>query len=150
MSESIEIPDSADCAFCDYLAGRRPYSIVHRGTLTATLVTREQRGVAHLLVVPIRHVPTLLELDDEEAGALMVALRSAGIAIDLAEARPGLSVWQNNGISANQSVGHLHFHIAGTLPGGGTEFGDVRELTVEETDQIAERIVPFLPATNRD
>jgi hypothetical protein len=66
--------------------------------------------------------------------------RHAARVIDLADGRPGIAVWQNNGVPANQTIGHLHFHVAGTLDTGGTEWGDVPELSVAETDAIAEKL----------
>lgn len=139
-NSSIEMPDDGACAFCAYLRGDRPYTILRRDELTATLVTREQRGVPHLLVIPIAHRPTLLELHDSEALAVMTAVRDAARLIDQAYERPGIAVWQNNGKEANQAISHLHFHIAGTLDEGGTEWGKVREISVAETDEIAKRL----------
>jgi histidine triad (HIT) family protein len=141
MTESnLELPEEEPCAFCDYLAHRRPFTIVCRSTLVAVLVTREQRGIGHLLVLPVRHYPTLLEATMVERHALIDTLAAAAAAIDEAFERPGIAVWQNNGIPAHQAIGHLHFHVTGTLPQGGTDFGDVRELSVEETDVIGRRI----------
>lgn len=141
MNESnLEIPQDEPCAFCDYLARRRPFTILCRSTLLAVLVTREQRGVGHLLVMPVRHYPTLLESTAGERHALIDTVAAAAAAIDEAFERPGIAIWQNNGIPAHQAIGHLHFHVAGTLPGGGTDFGDVRELSVEETDLIGSKI----------
>lgn len=57
----LVVPDAYPCAFCDYLAGVRPFTILHRNKTAAILVTREQRGVSHLLVVPTRHAPTILD-----------------------------------------------------------------------------------------
>jgi histidine triad (HIT) family protein len=141
MTDSnLELPDDEPCAFCEYLAGRRQFTIVCRSVLVAVLVTREQRGVGHLLVLPVRHYPTLLEATVAERHSLIDTLASAAAAIDRAFGRPGIAVWQNNGIPAHQAIGHLHFHVAGTLPEGGTDFGNVRELTIEETDRIREKI----------
>lgn len=140
MSESLQLPDDGSCAFCAYLNGTRPYTILSRDDMTATLVTREQRGIAHLLVIPVRHVETILDLEDEESGALMIAVREAARTIDRAEGRPGIAIWQNNGVPAGQAISHVHFHVAGTLPGGRTEWGDVPELSVEETDALAEKL----------
>ncbi|MFI6763293.1 HIT family protein [Micromonospora sp. NPDC050417] len=137
---NIEVPETDDCAFCDYLSGRRPYTIMCRLSLAAVLVTREQRGSAHLLVVPVRHCPTLLELEDHEATEVMHLVRRAARAIDLTERRPGIAVWQNNGVPANQTIPHVHFHVAGTLPEGGTEWGEVEELSLDQTDAIAARL----------
>jgi histidine triad (HIT) family protein len=57
-----------------------------------------------------------------------------------ADRRPGIAVWQNNGIAANQAVAHVHFHVAGTLEEGGTQWGEVPRLSVAETDAMAERL----------
>ncbi|MEU4194898.1 HIT family protein [Kribbella sp. NPDC026611] len=140
MTDSIQLPDDGSCAFCAYLNGIRPYTVLSRDDVTATLVTREQRGIAHLLVIPVRHVETILDLSDDESGAVMVAVREAARAIDRAEGRPGIAVWQNNGVPAGQSISHVHFHVAGTLPGGRTEWGNVPELPVSETDTLADKL----------
>ncbi|HXL90372.1 MAG TPA: HIT family protein [Streptosporangiaceae bacterium] len=140
VSGNIQLPANFDCAFCAYLSGERPYTIFFRTKLAAILVTREQRGVSHLLVVPTRHCATILDLTDGESTAIMREIRHAASVIDLADGRPGISVWQNNGVPANQTISHLHFHVAGTLDTGGTEWGDVPELSVAETDAIANKL----------
>ena len=141
---SIEMPNEGECAFCAYLQGMRPYTVVSRNELVATLITREQRGVPHLLVIPIHHRETILDLTDEDACALMLGVRIAAKAIDKAYGRPGIAIWQNNGISANQTISHVHFHVAGTLDEGGTKWGKVKELSIVQTDAIAERLIPWL------
>lgn len=139
-SGSIVLPSNERCAFCDYLDGRRPYTILSRTAATATLVTREQRGDPHLLVLPLRHVATILELEDAEASEVAIAVRDAAKTIDRAYAKPGIAVWQNNGVPAGQAIRHFHVHVAGTLEGGGTDWGEVPELSVADTDLIAERL----------
>jgi histidine triad (HIT) family protein len=104
-------------------------------------VTREQRGCPHLLVLPVRHVSTILELTDAEAASLAIEVRNAAILIDQAYSKPGIAIWQNNGIPAGQRINHVHFHVAGTLDGGGTEFGPVKEISVAETDEIAKTLL---------
>lgn len=142
---SIVLPENDGCAFCAYLVGKRPYTVLSRTSETATLVTREQRGEPHLLVVPLRHVTTILELTDAEASAVAIAVREAAKAIDCAYSKPGIAVWQNNGIPAGQSIRHLHFHVAGTLKDGGTNWGRVKEISVSKTDAIAERLRSAAP-----
>lgn len=144
-ASSLDIPEQERCAFCDYLTGSRPFTILRRDRLVAVLVTREQRGLGHLLVLPTRHYPTLLESRRDERHELIDTVTWAAAAIDEAYERPGIAVWQNNGTAAHQAIPHLHFHVAATLPGGGTNFDDVPELSVAETDQIAARILSTAP-----
>src|SRR6185436_15339786 len=100
-SGHLQIPDDSPCSFCEYLSGRRRYTILRRSRLTATLVTREQRGISHVLVITTRHVASILDLTDDEAAQVMLEIRSAARAIDAADKRPGISIWQNNGVAAH-------------------------------------------------
>ena len=141
LESSIDLPENNRCAFCAYLMGDRPYTILSRTSDTATFVTREQRGHPHLLVLPVRHVPSILELSDVEAGSVAIAVRNAAILIDRTYSKAGIAIWQNNGVPAGQKISHVHFHVAGTLDGGGTEFGPVKEISVFETDEIAQKLL---------
>lgn len=147
VQSALEVPDGARCAFCDYLSGRRPFTIAASTDQVAVLVTREQRGFPHLLVVPTTHRETILDLTDTELNSLALGVRSAAKAIDIAYERPGIAVWQNNGVPAHQTIPHVHFHVAGTLPGGGTNWGQVHEEPVAHTDEIARIIAPHLHLT---
>lgn len=148
FESSIDLPENHQCAFCAYLRGDRPYTILSRTAVTATFVTREQRGNPHLLVLPIRHVPSILELTDAEASSVAIAVRDAAILIDRAYSKSGISVWQNNGVPAGQTISHVHFHVAGTLEDGGTEFGPVEEISITATDEIAKKLLAGLSANN--
>jgi histidine triad (HIT) family protein len=139
-ASSLAMPSGASCAFCAYLDGTRPFTTWFKNDLVAGLVTREQRGIAHVLILPVKHRESILDVTDAESQALMVGIRRAARAIDWAEHRPGIAVWQNNGLPAHQTIPHLHFHVAGTLPGQATNWGDVRELALSETDVIAEKL----------
>ena len=134
------LPPPDPCSFCAYLAGDRPYTILARNDLVALLVTYEQRGQGHVLVVPVAHRVTLLDVVAEEHSALMAGVTRATRAIVGAYDPDGVAVWQNNGIPAHQSVPHVHFHVAGTVPGGGTLWGDVPRLEIAETDEVADRL----------
>ena len=138
------LPPSSPCPFCEYLAGERPYTILDRTDIVALLITYEQRGRGHILVLPVRHRETILELSTGEQAAVMAEVVRATEAIVGAFDPEGVAVWQNNGIPAHQSVPHVHFHVAGTLPDGGTEWGEVPALTVTQTDAIADQLRPHL------
>lgn len=75
------LPPSSPCAFCEYLVGERPHTILDRSNLTALLVTYEQRGRGHLLVIPVHHRETILELNRHEQAAVMFDVLRATAAI---------------------------------------------------------------------
>ncbi|WP_083230150.1 HIT domain-containing protein [Curtobacterium sp. UCD-KPL2560] len=146
MNDSaLQLPEVDSCAFCSYLGGTRPYAILWTEPRIAVLVTQEQRGIGHLLVIPTRHVSTLLDLGDSDAEDLMLAVRDAAATIDRTYQRPGIAVWQNNGTAAHQVIPHLHFHVAGTLPEGGTNLGDANEVTLGEALTIGRELAPHIP-----
>jgi histidine triad (HIT) family protein len=143
----LVLPQLDPCSFCSYLAGTQRYTILDRDDVTALLVTYEQRGLGHVLVIPVRHRVTILDLDAGERSGVMDGVARATAAIVGAFDPEGVAVWQNNGIPAHQSVPHVHVHVAGTLPGGGTNWGQVPRLDIDQTDAIAARLRPHLPAT---
>jgi histidine triad (HIT) family protein len=143
---SLELPVDDPCSFCEYLAGRRAYTVLARGELVSVLVTREQRGRVHVLVIPTAHRPTVLDLVPAEHGPLMSAVARAARAVAAASGADGVAVWQKNGVADGQTIPHVHFHVAGTLPKGGTAWGPVPSLSVEETDEIADGLRPHWEA----
>lgn len=143
-SVPLVLPPDSPCSFCAYLIGERPYTILYRDELSAILVTWEQRGLGHVLVIPVVHRATVIDLDAAERSALMDGVVAASNAIIGAYDPDGVAVWQNNGLSAKQTVPHVHFQVAGTVPDGGTIWGDVNRLSIDETDRIAARLEPHL------
>lgn len=143
INNSICVPLEKECSFCSYLRGERPYTIFYRDSLAAILVTQEQRGNPHFLVIPCDHRETVLDLTDEEMMRVSILLKHLSLAIVRAYKSKGVSIWQNNGISASQSIPHVHFHIAGTLEEGGTDWGHVPELTLKETQEIANKVEKY-------
>lgn len=93
-----------------------------------------------MLVLPIRHAETILDLSDEEIIQLSLRVKNIAKLIDQKYQKHGIAVWQNNGKAAGQAISHVHFHVAGTLSGSGTEWGPVPELSLIETEQIAEKL----------
>jgi len=62
-------------------------------------------------VIPKRHAPTLLDLTDEEAVAVINAVRRIANALVKAYDPDGLNLIQNNGVIAGQVAPHFHMHV---------------------------------------
>jgi histidine triad (HIT) family protein len=99
------------CSFCGYLAGELECTFVARTERVAAFVNRAQYERGAMLVVPVAHRPTILEMADAEfAGVYGLAKRLAGAA-EQAFGAVGVNVFQNNGIKAGQHVPHFHVHV---------------------------------------
>src|SRR2546423_3291158 len=84
----------------------------------------------HVLVVPKRlGARNILDLKPDELRDLMVAVQKAGIAQRKGLGATGFRVSQNNGLSANQSVYHAHFHVV-------PFFGDGPPRSEEHTSEL--------------
>ena len=83
--EHLAVFQHKQCAFFACLSGDRPCTTVARNDSVANLVTREQRGIAHLLIISTHHHETILDLPVADACNVMLALKAAAHAIDKAQ-----------------------------------------------------------------
>ena len=74
------LPDDP-CFLCEVIAGREEKGIVEETDQTLTLVNWRQFEVGQVYVIPRRHAPTLFELTDEEATAIIHTVRRVAVAL---------------------------------------------------------------------
>jgi histidine triad (HIT) family protein len=102
------------CIFCRILSGElTPNVIAFRDHQTAVFPSRYQqpRNQPHMLVVPIRHIAHIYEIDQDIAGPLMLTVARVAAALKTLCNADGISIRQNNEPHGGQDVFHLHFHI---------------------------------------
>ena len=146
----LDIPNHDRCPFCGNIAGRNQCAVVEDLADTFAFLNPRQFGLGHVLVIPKRHAPTLLDLRPEEAVAVMRHVHRVVGAIVGAFDPAGLNVFQNNGSTAGQTVAHYHVHIVPSYPGdppGGRIFRseDFERTPYEERLVVAARIIAHLP-----
>jgi histidine triad (HIT) family protein len=112
--------DDGDCIFCRIALHRAEASIVFENEHTIAFMDARAFRPGHTLVVPTRHVPDIVALDDPAvAQSLMLGVASVARAIRVAFTPDGLSVWQSTGRAAGQEVFHLHLHVVPRYEGDG-------------------------------
>jgi histidine triad (HIT) family protein len=102
----------ADCLFCKIRDGRIPSTITYRDEDVFVFKDIGPKAPLHELVVPIRHIATLADAENEDAalyGKLMVI--AAKRAKDSGQAADGFRVVMNAGAAAGQTVHHVHLHV---------------------------------------
>jgi len=122
--------------------------ILWLGPLTLVMMNKFPYNNGHLLVAPVRHVPGLGHLSDEEALDLLLTVRKS---IELLKENmnpEGFNVGLNLGHVAGAGMeDHMHFHIVPRWKGDTnymTVLGDVRVIP----EHIRETYRKLLPVFN--
>ena len=130
------------CPFCTMREPREGDLVVHRGQSVFAVLNLHPYNPGHLMVLPYRHVPDLLDLDDAETAEITELTRAALRTIRAVSQPHAFNVGLNLGGAAGGSLsGHLHQHVVPRWSGdanfmtviGGTKtlpqlLGDTRDL----------------------
>ncbi|NLC51415.1 MAG: histidine triad nucleotide-binding protein [Firmicutes bacterium] len=106
-----------ECIFCKIAAGDIKSDIVYEDEKVIAFKDINPAAPVHLLVIPRKHVPSLLEIGEEDKeliGHIHLVLQK--LARDFKIDRSGFRVINNCGKDSGQAVFHLHFHLLGGRP----------------------------------
>lgn len=98
-----------DDVFCRIVAGLEPAHLVLNDEVAVAFLDRRPVFPGHVLVVPRRHVVTLVDLEPPEVGPYFERVQWVTAAVQDALEADGSFVAMNNIVS--QSVAHLHCHV---------------------------------------
>ena len=102
------------CLFCRIIAGERPARIVYEDERMVAIEDINPQAPMHVLVIPRRHIATVNDLTEADAGlAGAMVVRAAAIARDRGYADRGYRALFNCNREAGQSVFHIHLHVLG-------------------------------------
>jgi len=104
-------PEPDRCAFCAIAKAQVRAATVYSGPLVIAFMDQQQSRKGHVLVVPIRHVDDIFELNPPTGAELMAAVVTISNAVRTAFKPDGVTIWSSNGAAAGQTVQHLHFHV---------------------------------------
>jgi histidine triad (HIT) family protein len=102
------------CLFCEIVAGRIPAKVAYQDDEVLAFHDINPQGPVHVLLVPRRHITSLLDLtadDDAVVGGLVRKARDLAATLGLAER--GFRLVFNCGDDAGYSVYHIHLHLVG-------------------------------------
>jgi len=142
------VAKSADCVFCAALAnGDADPLIVFRGSTCFIILNLFPYNNGHVMVVPYRHIASLVDATSEELCEMMELTRWTEIALREAFDPHGINMGLNVGKAAGAGVlDHLHLHIVPRW-NGDTNFmtvvGETRVLP-QELPATADKLRPIL------
>jgi len=102
------------CLFCEIVAGRIPCRKAFEDEDVLAFHDISPQAPSHILVIPKRHVTSVLELtpaDDSMVGNLV--RRATQLAGEAGLAERGFRLVFNCGEDAGYSVYHIHLHLVG-------------------------------------
>ena len=103
-----------DCVFCKIVAGEIPADIRYQDEELIAFPDINPLSTVHLLVIPRKHIPSLVDLSEGESSLIG---DMAGVANQLAKregiAEKGYRLVINCGPQGGQGVAHLHMHLLG-------------------------------------
>lgn len=106
------------CLFCRIIAHQSPADITYEDDAVVAFKDIYPKAPVHQLIVPKRHIASLLEATEEDEAVLgrcVVAARRLAEAAGYAER--GFRLGVNTGPEGGQVVYHVHFHFtAGRRP----------------------------------
>lgn len=138
---------SAGCVFCDAPRVAESESlIVHTGTACFVVLNLYPYNNGHLMVVPFRHVPSLVGLNRDELHELAELTQRSEAVLMEAYQPQGINVGVNIGKPAGAGVlDHVHVHLVPRW-NGDTNFmtvvGEVRVLP-EDLSETVKRLRPI-------
>jgi len=124
------------CEFCAIIRGDSPAEILFRNDRAIAILDHRPIHFGHVLVLPLRHVETFIDVPPEDLEGLSGALRTVTQAVVDALRPPGFNVFSNNGRAAGQSVFHFHFHVTPRYPDDNIRF--VLKLKKYQQDEMSE------------
>ena len=124
-----------ECSFCARLAGRGFWIVVEERPHGLAYVANHQRSRGSLLLIPRRHVPSLMELTEDEASDVLLLIRRTTLALERSYDPEGMHVWYGGRLPSNDFHPHLHVRVCPRFAGEPYSFGTNESLPVATLDE---------------
>lgn len=103
-----------DCLFCRISAKKIPADIIYEDSEAVAFIDINPQAPVHVLIIPKKHIPTSLDITDEDNVLIGHLLRLAGrIAKEKGIDKQGFRLVMNTNAAAGQTVFHIHLHLLG-------------------------------------
>jgi len=111
----------SECLFCRIAARQSAAEVEYEDHEIVAFKDIYPKAPVHVLIIPKRHIASVMKADTEDAGLLgrcLLVARRLGEEKGFGER--GYRIVVNSGVEGGQVIDHLHFHfLAGRRPGRG-------------------------------
>ena len=118
-----------------------PAAIVYEDAHTIAFMDAGQVNPGHVIVATKKQVETILDLDEELAGALFRTAARVARALEAAFSPEGFTILQANKAAGWQTVPHVHLHVLPRHANDGVTLGwPAKNPPLEELRALAARV----------
>jgi len=110
-----------DCLFCKIARGDLPSFKLYEDDTFLCFLDINPVAKGHCLVIPKRHCVNLFDFEPESAPGYLEVIQGIAKRVASKLGAADFNVVNASGKAAQQSVGHLHFHIVPRFPGDGID-----------------------------
>ena len=101
-----------NCLFCKIIQDKIPSKKVYEDDTIIAFEDVSPQAPVHILIIPKKHIPTSLEIEEEDNELIGRMFQVANrIAADREVAEKGFRIVMNCNHGAGQTVFHLHLHL---------------------------------------
>ncbi|GBD97059.1 MAG TPA: histidine triad nucleotide-binding protein [Nitrospirae bacterium] len=101
-----------DCMFCKIIQNKIPSKKVYEDDGILAFEDVNPQAPVHILIIPKKHIPTSLEIEEEDNELIGRMFQVANrIATDREVAERGFRIVMNCNSEAGQTVFHVHLHL---------------------------------------
>lgn len=100
-----------ECIFCKIVKGKIPCYKIYEDEKCLAFLDIADDAIGHTLVIPKKHYENIFDVSDDDYFKLMIAVKKISKHYKNDCGFSGVNIINANGIDAQQSVFHLHFHI---------------------------------------
>jgi len=102
------------CIFCKIIDRKLPAKIVYEDELVVAFEDIDPQAPTHTLLIPKRHIPTVLDIEEEDNALVGHLFQIAKkVARDKAIAERGFRLVMNCNPESGQEIYHIHLHVLG-------------------------------------
>ncbi|WP_031513253.1 histidine triad nucleotide-binding protein [Desulfofalx alkaliphila] len=104
----------SDCLFCKIINKEIPADVVYEDELVLAFKDINPVAPTHILIIPKKHIPTLADLQPEDAEVMgHIVLTAKELAAKQGLDENGYRLVSNCKDDGGQTVFHIHFHLVG-------------------------------------
>ena len=132
-----------DCLFCKIINKQQAAQIVYEDDSVVAVLDIFPRSIGHTMVIPKRHMETILEMNSEEIAPVFGAVKKVTQLLKDKLNPDGFTIGINHGKVSGQAIDHLHIHIIPRFLGdnGGSIHTVVDNPPKESLEEVLNKII---------